>query len=89
MDKKLEIWRKQINALDQDLIVSLAKRMNIVRKIGKLKKEHGLAPLDEKRWQEVLESNTLKAQKLGLSKDVIKKMYRLIHKYSLEIEKKS
>ncbi len=89
MDKKLENLRKQIDDLDQDLLTLFAKRTNIVRKIGKLKKTHGIAPLDEKRWQKVLQGKLAKAESLNLSKDFIKKIYTLIHKYSLDLERKS
>ncbi len=89
MDKKLENLRKQIDNLDQDLLALFAKRTSIVRKIGKFKKIHGIPPLDEKRWQQVLEGKLVKAESLNLSKDFIKKIYTLIHKYSLRIERKN
>lgn len=86
---KLDDWRKQIDDLDEKILASLAKRISIVRKIGNFKKKSGLDLLDEKRWQEVLKSRLVKAESLNLSTDVIKKLYDLIHKYSLDIEKKS
>lgn len=88
-NKSLEDWRKQIDAFDEELLHVLAKRINIVRKIGKLKKAHGISLLDEKRWQTVLESQFSKAELLNLSEDFIKKLYNLIHEYSLEIESES
>lgn len=89
MDKKLENLRKQIDVIDKELLTSLAERTNIVRKIGKLKKAKGIVPLDEKRWQQVLEGKLGKAETMNLSKDFVKKIYNLIHVYSLEIERKS
>lgn len=88
-NKLLDDWRKQIDSIDEQLLHILAKRINTVREIGKLKKTHGIVPLDEKRWQEVLGSKLSKAKVLGLSKDFIKKLYDLIHEYSLEIERNS
>lgn len=89
MSDKLEDWRKKIDTLDKNLLTSLAKRMEIVRKIGKFKKTQGIALLDEKRWKEVLEGRLVKAEEMNLSKDFIKKLYDLIHKYSLDLERKS
>lgn len=89
MNNKLENLRKQIDAIDKDLLISLSKRSNIVRKIGKVKKAQGVALLDEKRWQAVLEGKLAKAEDMNLSKDFIKKLYDLIHKYSLDLERKS
>lgn len=86
MNDKLEDWRKQIDALDSELLHVLAKRIDIVREIGKYKKAQGIPPLDQKRWRAVLESQISKAELLNLSKDFIKKLYNLIHEYSLEIE---
>lgn len=86
MKDNLTNWRHQIDTLDEKLVSVLAKRVAIVKKIGAYKKIHRLAPLDEKRWHVVLASQISKAEKYNLSVDFIKKLYDLIHKYSLEIE---
>lgn len=88
MKKKLENYRSQIDRIDKDLIKLLAKRYQIVKKIGQLKKRLSLPPLDKKRWQEVLLSRISWGRKLGLSETLIKKIYQLIHHYALIIEKK-
>lgn len=89
MDDKLGSWRRRIDTLDDQLLHILAERIDTVRKIGKFKKTHKIKPLDEKRWQEVLGSKLSKAKVLSLSRDFIKKLYDLIHEYSLEIERNS
>lgn len=89
MDDKLKDWRKQIDALDDQLLNILVKRVKIVRKIGKFKKAHEIKPFDEKRWQDVLKSKLSKALLLNLSSNFIKKIYTLIHEYSLKIENES
>ena len=89
MDKLLENWRKQIDKLDEELVNILAKRINIVREIGKYKKAHGLAPLDQKRWQEILRVKLSKTHSLNISEKFIEKLYNLIHEHSLEIENNS
>jgi len=89
MDSLLADWRKQIDKIDEELINVLAKRINIVREIGKYKKENGIPPLDEKRWQEVLKSKLSKACLLNISEKFIKKLYEVIHDHSLEIENKN
>jgi chorismate mutase len=89
MNDKLEYWRKQIDKLDDDLLDILAKRLDIVREIGKAKRAQGIRLLDEKRWHEVLESKLSKAELLNLPKDLIETLYEHIHKHSLEIERRS
>lgn len=89
MNNTLEDLRKQIDELDQGLLTFVSKRMDIVRRIGKLKKAQGKSFLDEKRWQEVLEERLAKAKVMNLSKDFVEKLYNLIHQYSLDLEKNS
>ncbi len=83
----LDNLRKQIDNVDDQLLRVLAKRMHIVREIGKYKKANDIQPLDKKRWQKVLEDKVIKAQKLHLSERFITKLYYVIHTYALEIEK--
>lgn len=86
MNDELLKLRKQIDATDEELLNILAKRIQIVDKIGKLKKNNGIKPLDKQRWKKVLDSKLLKAKSLNLPEQFIKKIYSLIHKQSLEIE---
>ena len=88
MSNKLEDWRKQIDSIDEKILNLLAKRMDISSKIGKFKKEKKVSLLDKKRLEEMVESNIKKGKKLGLSKEFIKNLLHLIHKYSLEIQEK-
>lgn len=87
MSDRLEDWRKQIDAIDEKMLNLLAKRVSLVRKIGQYKKEHHLFAFDERRWNKILTSNLLKAQSLNLSKNFVKKLFALIHKYSLVVQK--
>lgn len=89
MNDKLKDWRKQIDDIDEDILAFLAERMKIVGEIGKFKRLHSIALLDEKRWQKVLESKLSKANGLNLSEKFVQKLYDLIHQHSLEIEKNS
>lgn len=86
-DNKLENWRKQIDAIDEKILELLSKRMSIVGRIGKYKKAQKLSAFDETRWKKILQSSLLKAQQLKLSKEFVKNILNLIHKYSLIIQK--
>ncbi len=85
--KSLDDLRKGIDEVDIEIIHLLGKRMDLVREIGKLKKENDMAPLDEKRWQEVVKKVSKIAKDHSLSQDLIVKIYEEIHKTALEIEK--
>lgn len=87
MSNKLDDLRNQIDIIDKDILVLLGKRVDVVKKIGKYKKEKGLAVLNKTRWNKILESNLVKAEGLGLSKVFTKKILKIIHEFSLEIQK--
>ena len=84
----LDKYRKQIDKIDKKIIDYLAKRYQVVKKVGVFKKKNGLKPFDKKRWQKVLQTRISFAEEKGLPKELIKKIYQTIHKFSLEIEKK-
>jgi chorismate mutase len=77
MKKQLDDFRKQIDEIDEQIVNLLAKRMQVVEKVGKYKKENNLPPLDKKRWQEVIKTK----------KGFVKKIWEIIHEEALKIEK--
>lgn len=89
MNESLEELRQKIDACDSELLALLAKRMNIVQKIGEYKKQHDLPPLDQTRWQQSRQNRLNQATDLGLSTDLIHDVFELIHLYSLKIEAKN
>jgi chorismate mutase len=82
----LESWRQQIDQIDDELLHVLARRMIVIKKIGLFKKNHGIAPLDQRRWQIVLHSKLALAKSLDLSEKLVKGVYELIHEQALKIE---
>ena len=88
MNKNLEKLRRQIDNIDKKILILLAKRMDIVKKIGKFKKENNISPLDKKRWDKVLDLSLSHANSLKLSKEFVKNIYSLIHKYSVELQRR-
>lgn len=84
---KLVQFRSQINEIDSAIIEFLAKRMQVVSRIGQYKKAHQLSVLDEKRWQELMAKNIQQAQQRGLDVDFVESVYELIHQHALKIQK--
>lgn len=85
---KLDALRKEINAKDDQLLETLAERMQIVANIGKAKKESNVAVLQNTRWQEILHSMVEKGNEHGLSKIFIEKMFKAIHQESIAHQEK-
>ena len=75
--RRLNIFRKQIDEVDGQIVNLLAKRMKTVKKIGRFKKENNIPVLDKLRWQEVIKSK----------KGYVKKIWNIIHDVALKIEK--
>jgi len=87
MKKNIDDFRKQIDLIDDQLINLLAKRLLIVRKVGKWKKQRNLPALDRNRWQKVLTDKMKRVKKLNINPELIKKIYEAIHEEALKIEK--
>lgn len=86
MITKIQNLRAKLDKIDQTLVNSLKKRQDIVINIGQLKKQHGLPPLDPKRWQQVLETRRQWGSEMGLDPIFIEHIFEVIHNYSLQIE---
>jgi chorismate mutase-like protein len=77
--KKLKTKRKEIDLIDQKLLILLNQRLRIALEIGKIKKEMGKNIYDPKREKEVLER--LKRKNKGLLKEEdLKKIFTTIMK---------
>ena len=87
-DINLGKLRKEIDELDQEILQIIAKRVEVVKKIGKLKTSNNIPFVDEKRRLELMELITRKAEEFGLSKEFIKKLYSTIHDHAVEIQKR-
>lgn len=82
--ENIESLRRQIDRIDNDLINLLVERMKISNEIGHYKKERNMPILQEKRYEEILEKNLLKAKELGLNTQFIKKILIAIHEESVK-----
>ena len=85
-ENKLEELRKEIDKCDKQIVDLFSKRFEIVKQIGKFKKENNIPVVDNNRFQKVLEKVANIAEKQGVSKDFINDIYNIIHKYSCELE---
>ncbi|MCT4617122.1 MAG: chorismate mutase [Candidatus Gracilibacteria bacterium] len=84
--EKIIPLRKDIDELDRELLKILKRRFKVVQKVGKLKKEYNIKPLDEARWQEVIKNIRNKAEDEKINPDFIEDLWNLIHKEALKLE---
>jgi chorismate mutase len=81
---KLEKLRFEIDKLDVELVQLLSKRMDVVEEIGKYKKENNVTILQLKRWNNIVRESLELGEKLGLDKEFLIKLLRLIHEESIQ-----
>jgi chorismate mutase/prephenate dehydratase len=73
----LQDYRKQIDAIDNDLLRLFKERMDIVRQIALYKKEHGLPVLNAEREREILDA---------IDCPYAQKLYRVLFELSREYQ---
>lgn len=89
MNKNLEELRQILDEIDSKLIELLGKRTDVVREIGAFKKVNGIGLVNEERKKRVLETRTTLGEKYNLDGVFMEKLYKLIHDYSVDVEKES
>lgn len=87
MNKKLQDLRKKIDSTDDKILLLLRERIDLMGKIGKVKRESKLPLRDEGREREKLNIIEEKAKKLGLPDQLITQIWVFIFMYSEEIER--
>ena len=83
-DLQLQALRKDINAIDDELVKLFIQRMETAGKIGALKKEAGLPVLNVKREDEVKERLT--ADVPEVYKESVKNLYDSIFSISRDYQ---
>lgn len=79
----LEQLRSVVDDIDMELLGALARRMEIIEKIGEYKKDHNITILQIERWMEILRSRTQSGESLGLNDKFVRNLLDLLHKESI------
>ena len=80
--------REHIDDVDREIIDILAKRIDLVEKIGEFKKEQELTSFQVERWNEIAKSRINWAKDKNLDETFIKDLYKLIHLASINAQNK-
>ncbi|MEQ9297999.1 MAG: bifunctional 3-deoxy-7-phosphoheptulonate synthase/chorismate mutase type II [Cyclobacteriaceae bacterium] len=80
----LEEMREQIDESDRDILEAISRRMNLVEKIGEFKQDNNVTIFQVDRWNEIYRTRGEWAQGMGLDKEFIEEMYKLIHIASIK-----
>lgn len=71
MSELVDELRKRIDRIDREILELLARRVEVAKKIGELKREAGLPIADHEREREVVERGIKLAEQLGLDVGLI------------------
>lgn len=83
----LEEYRREIDAIDRELLELLARRFTIVRKIGIHKRTAGLDALSPGRVASLLADRAALARSLGLRPAMVKEMFETMINHAIAIER--
>ncbi|MFK7952531.1 MAG: chorismate mutase [Ekhidna sp.] len=84
LTNKLELLRKQIDIIDNDLLELLGNRMKVAEDIGQVKKEKGVTILQTNRWEEIIENASANGELKGLSRKFMIRYLNAIHQESID-----
>ena len=79
--KELSNLRNQISKLDEKLFSMIFKRMNLAKKIGKIKVQHNIEITNNKRENELIK-HIISLPYNNLDQDEIESIYRLFFSIS-------
>lgn len=86
--ERLAELREDINAVDEDIVRLLGKRMRISREIGKVKKDNNMSIIQAARWETVLSSVRKMGGLNGLDPAFLEKCFSTIHEASVSEQNK-
>lgn len=81
---ELSTLRSEIDALDTELLDVLSRRMNVVRRIGDLKRRKGIAVVQPERYSKMVQERTAAAVDRGLDPDFVQGILAAIHEESVK-----
>ncbi len=74
----LSHFRKQVDIIDNEILILLKRRSQISKKIAKLKIEKNMSLFDDEREIEMYKNITEKSSKMQLSQSFVRKLFQEI-----------
>lgn len=85
-NNELKKLRDEIDTLDWEFIEVVAKRFQVVQKVGELKQRHSLEVFHADRWDTMKERNKAMAEENHISEALINDLFEVIHKHSMALQ---
>lgn len=76
--------RQGIDELDEELVSVLARRMDLSRQIGAIKRDNNVSVVQTGRWDKVIGQALARGESQGLDKKFLSRIFNEIHEASIE-----
>ncbi|MBK6265207.1 bifunctional 3-deoxy-7-phosphoheptulonate synthase/chorismate mutase type II [Marivirga sp. S37H4] len=83
---ELDHFRDEIDETDKELLEVLARRLELVKKVGTYKKDKNVAIFQLERWNTILQNRPEWGNQLNLNPEFVKTLYQAIHDESIRIQ---
>lgn len=83
---KLEQFRHIIDEIDEQIMRTLARRMEVVEQIGEYKRDNNVTVFQLERWLSILRSRIALGAVHGLEETFVKELCELLHKESIRCQ---
>ncbi|QQG40674.1 MAG: chorismate mutase [Candidatus Levyibacteriota bacterium] len=83
---QLEILRKNIDQIDNDILTLLVKRFSLVKKIGVYKKNNNMLIVNKNREEEKINALIKTGNMFNMSKEFIQNIWQTIFAESYKLE---
>ena len=84
VERDLAGLRGEIDDIDSELLQLLARRMEVSAQIGEYKKCNNVTVVQMDRWKKILADHVATGEEMGLSPQLINKVFEAIHQASIE-----
>ncbi|MBN2451409.1 MAG: bifunctional 3-deoxy-7-phosphoheptulonate synthase/chorismate mutase type II [Lentisphaeria bacterium] len=81
--RRLSELREEIDRLDGDVMSVLARRMEVVEQIGRIKRENNITVLQTSRWDQIVRRVHLRGTEYGFSPEFVDTVFKAIHQESI------
>jgi chorismate mutase len=86
LPKRIQLLRREIDAIDSGIITLLAKRMRFVRDIGRWKLDNNVSLFQPDRWQQMIDCRVEASVRQRISGTLVREIFERIHEEALNIQ---
>lgn len=81
---EIDTFRSEIDEIDRQILGLIARRMQVSREIGKVKKQAGISVVQSERYAQLIKKRTEMGEAVGLDADFMRHLLVLIHEESVK-----